>query len=764
MLRALNHNILRLSRSRTAFAGATMGTGTGSTPSASTVRGVSSTSGAYGLPPGGEMTSLDRLMRAKPQLKDKRFKTWYGDASQDDSAGLEEDADYEEDYSEYGEGEEPDQYDPLVKVGRQLLRLGKVTYKHVEPLPPWLRHRKDQVTSHRTSHQLRKALKDWMIKPDRDVYTKYRTKRLFWREFDKPNSDGSMPSSASGQMHVYGPSEAVAYTHYFFPGKFTITRRIFREVQSLLPDYQPRKMLDFGCGPGTGGAAALDVWGEIPPPTEEEEQEQERSASRYKHKYHKSHKDEFEEQSVQAPPLSAMQYTGVDPSQSMLDAAAILMSDSSNGRIPTLWDRVGDVVKRCHKTGERFDLINASFVLSELAGDPMRRAAVLLLYELLAPGGCLVIAEGGSPVGSHTVRTARQLLLDKFGKVTQQEQREQEEQPQSGRKTKQQLSRTQALLEAPNGLKHSDLWATVLAPCTHDKVCPLRPGAWCSFSQRVHSPLVRSDNAEKYSYVVMQRAAKDPRNSIMDWAEDSGDADVESRMSKDPTPLQVLRDAALTPKGKEPAVLEEVDWEEYQPSLRRQEWSRILRSPLKRNGHIVMDLCGPDGDLQRATVTRGTLPKIPALYAALRKTSWGGLHPALQNGEGLSTRSSTFALSAAEKLVVANKKAAATAAAATSLKQPKWQKQQQDKDYQEHSPQEEVEQESLAPRAGAGAGADESESATLRQMWESIPDTPLIDPTQKIGRRALRARRGAALSATRRRRRRSDAEENNAGE
>lgn len=37
-----------------------------------------------------------------------------------------------------------------------------------------------------------------------------------------------------------------------------------------------------------------------------------------------------------------------------------------------------------------------------------------LLFELLDVGGYLVILEAGNPYGSHTVRTARQLVLDIF--------------------------------------------------------------------------------------------------------------------------------------------------------------------------------------------------------------------------------------------------------------------------------------------------------------------------------------------------------------
>ena len=297
------------------------------------------------------------------------------------------------------------------------------------------------------------------------------------------------------------------------------------------------------------------------------------------------------------------------------------------------------------------------------------------------------------------------------------------------------------LLDAPSGMKHSDLWASVVSPCTHDKECPLRPGAWCSFSQRVHSPIVRKAGEEKFSYVVIQRAMKSTTantnsaesiGSALDWVVDSeisGDPAVMERRNSNPTPLQVLRDAARTPKGKEPEVLQSVDWDSYEPMLRREEWSRVLRSPLKKKGHVVMDLCGPDGNLQRATTTRKTIPRVPALYAGLRKTHWGGLYPALQHGEGVSNRHSNFALSTAEKEALAEKEA--IKAAKTARKH---------KNTNDLSTNDEVMEE------------DDDHEDTIETAGDdwNPPDLPEYNP-ERLGRRSIRARRGATLRKVRQR-------------
>jgi ribosomal protein RSM22 (predicted rRNA methylase) len=44
--------------------------------------------------------------------------------------------------------------------------------------------------------------------------------------------------------------------------------------------------------------------------------------------------------------------------------------------------------------------------------DAKKEAACQMLFELLDPNGVIVFLESGNPLGSHTVRTARQFLLN----------------------------------------------------------------------------------------------------------------------------------------------------------------------------------------------------------------------------------------------------------------------------------------------------------------------------------------------------------------
>ncbi|MGP3969031.1 small ribosomal subunit Rsm22 family protein [Streptomyces sp. 6N223] len=114
----------------------------------------------------------------------------------------------------------------------------------------------------------------------------------------------------------------------------------------------------------------------------------------------------------------------------------------------------------------------------------------------------------------------------------------------------------------------------VLAPCPHSERCPIEVGAdWCHFATRVgRSALHRRVKGgtlayedEKFSYV-----------------------------------------AAVRPPAAAPAPAPP-------PS------ARVVRHPQVRKGQVLLDLCAPEGELRRVTVTK----RQGAAYRAARATAWG---------------------------------------------------------------------------------------------------------------------------------------------
>lgn len=138
--------------------------------------------------------------------------------------------------------------------------------------------------------------------------------------------------------------------------------------------------------------------------------------------------------------------------------------------------------------------------------------------------------------------------------------------------------------------KYEDYEVSVISPCTHDGVCPLKPGTWCSFSQRAQSSMIRSNNEEKFSYVVLQKKLKESvvRENINDkniktnsedyWFADPTDPRL---MKADPTPLNIIHrfleypDEDTNPLAEQ--LLDEVDFDDYNPPLARFEYGRLIR-------------------------------------------------------------------------------------------------------------------------------------------------------------------------------------------
>jgi len=278
-------------------------------------------------------------------------------------------------------------------------------------------------------------------------------------------------------------------------------------------------------------------------------------------------------------PQCALESTLIDPSLPMIKTATHLSSDVFD----THWARNLVHLARGLKTraeAARFDVVVASFALSELPSDDARALASSLLWDAVAVGGLLLIVEGHGPHGARIVRRAREELI-------------------AG-------STSHSLLAGPApaaGLH-------VVAPCGHNKPCPLRnakvqnsSGAvnqnpFCFFQQHTERLIAPSSTGNpenrhvtSFSYVAM---------------------------AKTPAAREARADAA--------------------------EHHRVLRPPDKRKGHVYLDLC-VDGEVQRKVVMR----RQRELYKQARHAFWGASWPppagnvaaAVSSGDGVSAEAAS---------------------------------------------------------------------------------------------------------------------------
>lgn len=216
------------------------------------------------------------------------------------------------------------------------------------------------------------------------------------------------------------------------------------------------------------------------------------------------------------------------------------------------------------------------------------------LVSLLNPGGVLVLVERGDPTGFETIARARQIVL----------------RPET---TPDDVTRTF------KEFKGSEM--RVLAPCSHHGKCPLQVGLekrnsgkdpaffhWCKFGQVVQRPPFLAEL--KRGKVLAQK-----------WTHQTEDGSFRGTGGR-----------SLSGGGRPFGRSTETANHSYlvleKRSLNAEEdqevpaWPRILRNPMKRDKHVIMETCAPSGNVEHWTVT----PSFDrAAYHDARKASGGDL-------------------------------------------------------------------------------------------------------------------------------------------
>ncbi|KAH8654993.1 mitochondrial small ribosomal subunit Rsm22-domain-containing protein [Tricladium varicosporioides] len=281
--------------------------------------------------------------------------------------------------------------------------------------------------------------------------------------------------------------------------------------------------------------------------------------------------------------------------------------------LPRLPDYVHASRSKAHLDGtdpqarKVYDIIIAPHSLFPLKEDWRRKQLVENLWSLLDPkGGVLILLEKGLPRGFEAIAGARELLLENHISSPHDTTTENEiESPASDHAR---------FREKEDGM--------IVAPCTNHMKCPLylTPGLssgrkdLCHFSQRFIRPpylqqvlgaSVRNHDDVKFSYLVVRRG-------------------VDARKAATP----ILQGDAATDQsfeGYEEYDLPVVEGEAQRPNdIKFNSFAlpRAILPPLKRRGHVTLDLCTPSGKLERWTVPKSF---SRTAYRDARKSKWGDL-------------------------------------------------------------------------------------------------------------------------------------------
>ena len=257
---------------------------------------------------------------------------------------------------------------------------------------------------------------------------------------------------------------------------------------------------------------------------------------------------------------------------------------------------------------KQYDIIVAPYTLWTLKQDYMRKNQIQNFWSLLDPkGGVLIVIEKGVPRGFELVAGARETLLKHHVASPNDEE-------------------VGEPIEAasPNrfGSKEKGM---IIAPCTNHGKCPMYIAAgrsqgrkdFCHFSQRYIRPHFlqgilgsRDKNHEdiSFSYVALQRGI-DQR-------------ETDNIMQGQPATEAAFAGFEDAEGNENSAGSQDVTTDPEVPTVSALSLPRAILPPIKRHGHVVLDLCTPAGKIERWTVPKSFSKQA---YRDARKSKWGDL-------------------------------------------------------------------------------------------------------------------------------------------
>ncbi|ROT34471.1 hypothetical protein SODALDRAFT_329725 [Sodiomyces alkalinus F11] len=422
-----------------------------------------------------------------------------------------------------------------------------------------------------------------------------------------PASKRNVPQQGLGlraSQHKMTQIEADAFIAAVLPGAYAAAMSTLVEVRKRLGTDWLRSLLKRGAGPGQGprvldfggGGAGLAAWQDVV--------QAEWDAMR----------DGGDKQANKgaAPPGKK---TVVIGSESLRHRVSRFLHDT------TFLPRLPDYLHSSETADQHldapqtpqprkvYDVIVASYVLLPVKEDHRRKAVLNQLWSLLSPnGGVLVVIEKAHPRGFEAVADVRDKLLREY-LVTP------DKSATTGRTAHEAKEKEENMDPAFTRVKEPGM---IVAPCTNHRACPMykTPGKSegrkdiCSFQQRFVRPRFlqqvleakhRNHDDVEFSYVAIRRGVEAPADMLVG--------------------TEATERAFAGYGGEGEVEAEDADGEAVRPphmlSLPRQ-----VLPPLKRKGHVQLEVCTPSGKIERWTVpkSRGRLA-----YHDARKAAWGDL-------------------------------------------------------------------------------------------------------------------------------------------
>ncbi|KAJ9607674.1 37S ribosomal protein S22 [Cladophialophora chaetospira] len=472
------------------------------------------------------------------------------------------------------------------------------------------------------------------VEPVQNVMSKFSNKHLkemCEKTFGGPGLPDSPLTPRSGRSrpqvpipldtsrHLMGEMEANAYITAIMPPTYAAVMAVLVETRKRLGSTWLNNLLAREGGPrvldaGAGGAGII-AWREI--------------VQAHWNSLHSSDK-----QPVPPPPATkSVVLTGSDAlrhrAANLLDNTTFIprLPDYANTRdVPTLED------DRPAQQRKQFDVIIAPHTLFPLQEEYMRKNYVQKLWSMLSPeGGVLILIEKGIPRGFEAIGAARELLLERHIAVPE--------------------GRTSEYSSIHNDTENDYTPSTgmIIAPCTNHERCPMYKTSglskgrkdFCSFQQRYIRPNYlqrvlgakdRNHDDVDFSYISVMKGQDLRQRQVQSWSELQDSFSAPPHPNPDRASEDYVSWTDLSPKGFEDVHpesnltnIEALFTNAGQPPSTlpaAHTLPRLVYAPMKRRGHVIMDVCTSRGTIERWTVPRSFGHQA---YRDARKSRWGDL-------------------------------------------------------------------------------------------------------------------------------------------
>ncbi|KAM5531353.1 hypothetical protein V8D89_014998 [Ganoderma adspersum] len=429
-------------------------------------------------------------------------------------------------------------------------------------------------------------------------------KRLFSSETaagEEWNSTYDMHYKSGKEAGRHALRDATAFATVALPSHYSAIFAVFEQLkQRLGPGWQVDRVIDWGAATGSG------LWA---------------SGHAFQRPSDMSGRSSQDTEDIQISHTSLGSYLGIDKREGLVRIGKRLVRDVDLGGVSVAWQKSFHEDDAVDSVDGSNIVALSAFLLSSLPTHVDRK---VLIKEMWESGAEVIVLIDHN---FENIAEAREQLLK------------------LGRKEVEDLTLPDSALRGSH----------VVAPCPHDGACPLyHPGygrLQCSFSQRMQRPeFVRKtkhsgtghENMD-YSYVVVRRGPRPAHTTdkvgrvggvgLREFAKRIEDSTPMAHLSLDVDRQELTEQVVREQASSHELELSEATDDDYRlisaeiTSALRQEaygWPRLVFPPIKRSGHIILDVCHPQGQIMRMTIPKSQ-GKQP--YYDARKSSWGDIFP-----------------------------------------------------------------------------------------------------------------------------------------